>query len=197
MKGNIKKLTVFGMIAVIAMFIMAATALADDKAIHGEYAATTSGSCVTTPFGFTNNLTPNGPPADVFSNSFTSQTIWTFKPDGTVTVQGAQTNLSLPPNLPSASLVDVSYQLTYHVTDDSTITTDLVPGTLLSKYVTGPLTGLTLTFDKESETGKVSENHKTITLGSVTTDVAKLTFSNGLVLYGICNFSRVLIRLGE
>jgi hypothetical protein len=200
LKGNTKKLAVFVVIAAMAMFIAATMASADDnkwKAFHGKYAATSMGSCLWTPKGFYPNLIAVDPTTGS-SNSHTSQTIWTFYPDGTGTVQGRQVGLTdVLIYYASGSSSEISWQFTYNITHDGTITTDLIPGTYEGTHLQGPSKDLTFTMDKMSDSGMVSQDHKTITLGSVTADVVKLTYSSGTVYYGICFFGRVLSRVDE
>jgi hypothetical protein len=187
MKGNMKKLVVFVVIATIATFISAAMASAFDhgwKRFHGEYAATSVGSCLCT--------IPNAPAAPFFTNSLTQQSIYTFNRDGTGTVQGTHFNISFSPNQ-TASVLDLSWQFTYEVTHDGTIT---MVGAGEWKV---PVTGVIVyTSGEFSESGKLSEDHKTIILGSGP-DPTVLTFlvPPPPVLHAICNISRVLIRVGE
>ncbi len=201
MKGNSKKLTVFVMIAAMAMFMTVATASADDnkwKAFHGEYAGSNVVNCLFTPFGFDpDKLTPNGPSNYIYNNAITAQNIWTFNADGTGTAQGRQVGIVFAPNSPAAGWTEFSWQFTYDITHDGTITTALIPGTYEGRHLTGPSKGLTFTLDKVSDSGMVSEDHKTITLGAAMAEVMTVTYSNGSVLYGICGLTRVLTRVGE
>jgi hypothetical protein len=199
LKGNTKKLAVFVIIAAIAMLIVVAMASAGDhkwKAFHGEYAATSVGTCLWTWTGWKPNLTP----VDVstgYTSSTTQQTIWTFYPDGTGTGQGRNVGLTYVfPSYAAAGLSEMSWQFTYNITHDGTITTDLIPGTFVGTFLQGPNKGLTWTWDKLSDSGMVSQDHKTITLSSVAPDVVKLTFGS-IVNYGICSYGRVLTRVDE
>jgi hypothetical protein len=201
MKGNIKKLAIIVIITVMAPFVMAAVASADGhdwKAIHGEYAMTGGGNCIFSLSGFNPNFTPTG---SYWHGSSLATGIWTFKRNGKGTVQqGTQLALTLPPSpIPtSASSAEFSFDFTYKVTDDGTITVDVVPGTFTGEYVTGPLAGVTFTYVTPtfSMLGMVSADHKTITLASGN-DVQQINLSNGMSVYSICNLARVLIRLGE
>jgi hypothetical protein len=193
MKGNIKKLAVFVIIAVIAPFIMVAMASAHDddwKAIHGEYAMTGGGNCIfSTPIGSS------------WHGSSLATGIWTFKRNGKGTLQqGTQFALTLPPSpIPTGpSSAEFSFDFTYKVTDDGTITVDVVPGTFKGEYVTGPLAGVTFTYVTPtfSMVGMVSADYKTITLASGN-DVQQINLSNNTTVFAICNLGRVLIRLGE
>jgi len=204
MKRSINKLAVFVVIAIIATFISAAMALAfekyknsgkDSKAIHGEYAATAVSSCIgSIAYPFNEKLQPTGSPDTIFNNTATSKAIWTFNGDGTGAVQGRSVGINLSMNANSA---DTSMEFTYEVMHNGMI--KIFPGLVEGKYLTGPSPGATYTVSgMVPEEGYVSSDHKTITLGSVTPGVVTLTFSNlPFQVYAICNYSRVLIRLGE
>ncbi len=204
MKVNMKKLVVFVVIATIATFVSAAMASACDKdfyrdfhhgrkAIHGEYAATSVSTCISTPYGFDENFIPLKPPAS--TSTSTAWNIWTFNGDGTGTAEGTGVGISLSPNQ-SGSSSHVTWQFTYDVTDDGMITIHTVSGE--AKYLTGSLKGATYTIVQGvDESGYISEDHKTITLNTATTGVIKLHFALGFDYYSICNYSRVLIRVGE
>ncbi len=204
MKGSMKKLVVFGVIAIIATFISAAMAKDgkgkhgeenDCKAIHGEYAATAVSSCIGSfYYPFDGNLKPTGPANTVFNNTATSKAIWTFNRDGTGAVQTRSVGINLSMNANSA---DLSMEFTYEVTHDGMI--KIFPGLAEGTYLTGPSPGATYTVSgMVPEEGYVSVDHKTITLGSVTPGVVTLTFSNlPFPIYAICNYSRVLILVGE
>jgi hypothetical protein len=203
MEGNTKKLVVFVIVAAIALFITAATARArnNNLKISGEYALMGRRSCIYTPLGFNDNLTPIVP-ASVASNSITTQGICTFKRDGTGTMEGTGVQIVPPPapspGTPAASSFDFSFPFTYDVADDGTITIDADENSFQAKYDTGPFTGVTFTFDKFSLSGMVSADHKTLMLGSGTTTIEALTLQlpTPVVLKVICNDSFVFIRLG-
>jgi hypothetical protein len=206
MKGNSKKLTVFVIIAAITMF--SAAAIAGDvhqkwnKGIEGVYAATSVCTSIST--NCSDLLTTLTVPTTgcSLSNSFaTSQSIWTFKRDGTGTMHGTQASIN---PLGTANIAEISWDFTYQITDDGTITTDFPPGTpAVAKYTAGPLAlqGIWYTVDTLPQSGKVSEDHKTITLGTVTpvASTTKVYISNVLVntLYGFSSCGRVLTRVDE
>jgi hypothetical protein len=197
MKGTIKKLGLLMIITVMAPFIMAAMASAHDhdwKGIHGEYAMMSSGTCLLSPGGFNPNYTPIGPSS---GGSNIATGIWTFERNGKGTLrQGTQLSLTFPPSpSASASVAEFSFDFTYKVTDGGTITVDMVPGTFKAEYVTGPLAGVTFTYEF-SLFGMVSQDHKTITLASGN-EIKQINLSNGTSVYAICNMARVLIWLGE
>jgi hypothetical protein len=199
MKGNTKKLVVFVIVAAIAMLIATAMASADDhkwKNFHGKYAATTVGSCILVwGGGFNPDLTPST--NYIYKNTFTQQAVWTFYPDGTGTMQGTHVAVMFLPTTSGASSADISWQFTYDISHDGRITSHLIPGTYKGENTAGPNKGGWYTQDPFSESGMVSEDHKTITLGSVTADVVTLTMSSGTSLEMICNWGRVLTRVDE
>jgi len=206
MKGNSKKLAVFVIIPVITMFSAAAIAGDDNhkwnKGIEGVYAATSVCTSISTdsPDFLTTLSVPQGHAPS--NGNLSSQTIWTFRRDGTGTVHGTQASIN-PSG--SANILELSWQIIHQITNDGTITTDFPPGTPgVGKYTAGPLAlqGIWYTVDTLPQSGKVSEDHKTITLGTVTpvaSTIKVYNSSNVLVntLYGFTNCGRVLIRLDE
>jgi len=204
MKGNIGKLVVCLIIAAIAMFMSAATASAGNNKweVSGEYALMGRRGCIYTPLGFNPDFTPIVP-ASVASNSITTQGICTFKRHGRGTMEGTGVQIVPPPvpspNTPGASSFDFKFPFTYDVADDGTITIDADENSFQATYDTGPITGVTFTFDKFSLSGMVSEDHKTLALGNPMTTIQTLTLQlppTPVVLKVICNDSFVFIRLG-
>ena len=214
MKGNIKKLAVFVMIAAITMFIVVGIASADDdtgkKSIHGEYAVTAGMSCIYTPaaLGFNNKLQTD--PTAVGSNKITLQGIATFNHNGTGKFDSTGVEIDPPPvlpipgALPCANAFHFSFTFTYNVADDDTITINADTNSFTVTYDTGPITGVTFTADKYSLSGMVSADHKTLTLGPPTTLIQTSTFRLPppastiiLVLKMICNGSYVFTRLDQ
>lgn len=128
MKGNMKKLAVFVVIATIAMFISAAIASGNDwKAIHGVYAATSVVDCNT-----------DRPAVNIFESGTSTQfTTYTFNGDGTGTVQGRQVGITFLPTR-SEGFFDMSWNFTYEVADDGTISMDAVIG---EAFIKDPSTG--------------------------------------------------------
>jgi hypothetical protein len=220
MKGNIKKLAIFVMMAAIAIFIAAATASAGDhdgktigddhrNAIVGEYMYAGMNNCISSPVppGFDELFRALGP---VTYASGTLQGIFTFKPHGKGTVKGRQVSVSLPQSInqppaaaqhpfASATSSDLSYDFTYEVTDDGTITLEMVPETFDVTILTGPSAGkVTWDVDKISLSGLISKDYKTMTLGAIEPAVWTLTYhpSNAIV-QSICGTWRFLTRLEE
>jgi hypothetical protein len=199
MKRNMKKLVVFVVIATIATFISAAIAKDGKgkhgeknycKAIHGEYAATSVVSC--------NNYIPNPDGSiKITSGMATQLAIYTFNGDGTGTLrEGKFVMLGITPT-PSESAFDFQWDFTYEVEDDGTITMDAVPGTGLFKLPGTDFVVYTLTGGTSSDSGRSSQDHKTIILGTAEPNNTELTLYNGNVFLTKCNASHVLIRVGE
>ncbi len=98
---------------------------------------------------------------------------------------------------PSEGFFDMSWDFTYEVADDGTITMDVVPYTGLWKLPGTEFVVYKYTGGTSSDSGRFSVDHKTIILGTVEPNNTELTLYNGIVLLTKCNSSRVLIRVGE
>ena len=214
MKGSMKKLAVFVIVAAIVMFTVATMASADDhrgkNTIRGQYAATQWGSCILSIFGFNSDFTPacytppGGSPLCIASiQMFNRAGDYTFEKNGTgtVTLNGSSITLSyIGPSgqVPSnASSQTMSWDFTYTVTGDGMITTTGVPGTCITTHNSGPLSGKTYEVEGVSATGAITPDGKNITLHAGP--------PNLLTLYGpnipnvgqpnfSCQSSTVLIR---
>lgn len=138
MKGSMKKLGVFVVIDAIATFMAAAIPSAGDKywkTFYREYASTGTSTCLTSDLGLTTILTPL-PNSKVFLNSHSELGVMTVNRDGTGTLQ-TKAVFMVPPPAPGAPGPSVaiagsfisSLQFTCNITDDGTVTTELVPGT--------------------------------------------------------------------
>ncbi len=208
MKGNSAKLGVFVIIAATAIFAVVATALADGnerKPFHGQYAGNTVGTCIATAEnGFNPDFTVKDMTQTRF-NSYSEQTIWTFNADGTGTVEGTRVLLNFGPSPYSplsadASTAKFSYDIKYDLKHDGTINTELIPGTFEGKITQGgpPIPNITFTYEPISDSGMVSQDYKTITLGMVKAEVVTANVLNGsIVINNVCTGGRVLIRGGE
>ena len=141
--------------------------------LKGEYAFTGEATCLVAPHGFNPNLTPID--GNVFSNSFSAQGVRTFDGHGNGTVEGIlvftvppPTNNPFPPDAGSDSF---SFQFTYTVDKDGMINTQIVPGSFIGTFLTGPRTGQTYTVDQFTLTGMASKDKKVLTLATPTTEV--------------------------
>jgi hypothetical protein len=154
-----KKLAVVGMIIVPATFMAVAMTSAGGHhwkhwwGIHGTYAMTGVGTCITSPWGFTENFTPPvdtpGPPP-VFKFNFSGSNLytgtWTFKRNGHGDVEGFLfgTATSAYPT-PNASKISIKFTFTYTLEHDGTIYATMDEETFEAKGVTGPLKGVEYT----------------------------------------------------
>ena len=159
MKGNIKKLAVFVIIATIAMFT--AVAMAWDKGhdgdhwkhfIWGKYAVTGSGNNLVSTTGFDKDYNPNPcPPTpppfgcvvfqdiEIFSGSLT------FNKDGTGHFKQINRGIDTPPLAYSLKAGD--YDFIYTMTSERTFTYQLTPGTYFQVvFLAGGQTGQTTNF---------------------------------------------------
>ena len=204
MKGSMKKLAVFVVIGTIATFIAAAIASAGDKhwkTLHGEYAITGGSTCLIAPLGFTSSFIPvNG--LGVIQTS-SREGVFTFEHNGTGSATVLARVVALPYQGPSgpvpasAGSQELSFNFTYTVIHDGTITMEVVPGTFISKWVTGPMQGQTYHIEGVSFDGAVAPDGMSITLNSGAPEKWTLTPSliPGVVTEMLCHNSSVLIWL--
>jgi hypothetical protein len=209
MKSSMKKLTVLGMIAAIAMFAVVAMASAFDrddhpKAIQGQYAATGSGTCYVAPFGLDDNLVPiNGA---YMVMTFTMEGVFTFYPDRKGHIERPHCPVVIltptpynPPSCPSCSLAGDSKDssdFTYEVEREGSITLTQVPGSHSGEFTSGPLVAIgTYHNNGRNWRGTVSPDGETIILNSGLPDIITSPGQTPPNPEGIiCNTSAVLIR---
>jgi hypothetical protein len=196
MKNN--KISLLALISTVVIFGMVCTASANDywNAIHGEYAMNSSGICIFSPGGFNNYVSTGGVS---WAGSSMAAGIWTFELNGKGNIAGLQDSLTLPPGVPGyaapgGASAEFSFEFTYTVSENDTLTIDMVPGTYKQKFLTGPMAGATSTVDKFHLSGNISADHKTITLNSGN-EIQVAIMGSGLQLPFLCNIERVLIRL--
>ncbi len=164
-----------------------------EGAIQGNYAFTGRATCLTSLYGFNSNQTPIG---GVFTlDSFSEQGVVTFNFAGTAIGQGHFLSVKYSPSgLSSVASGDNDVQLTYSVGPDGTVTmSSPFTGTIL----TGTATGTTVTESPISLIGWMSKDKTSLKLTSVEPEMATLTFSNGVVLYRICNRTRDFLQLKQ
>jgi hypothetical protein len=171
--------------------------------------------------GFQADLRPNdavpGSTTVAFSHSSAVEGIRTFNGDGTGSVAGTSLGITIRPTPgpngyphfpPSAGSTKFTYQFTYTVNGDGSWTANMVPGSYLQTFMTGPRTGQTATIDAIPEaTGLISQDGKTLIVVAAPLDtntgtylvptVETVTYSNGDVWPQICHRSRVLISLSN
>ena len=145
MKGNIKKLSVFVIIAAIAMFSTAAMAWDDEhnwnKGIQGKYAFIGSGACLMAAGGFTDDthFTPQDPTHSSIGPN-TWEGLYTFNYNGTGSIDAINRYMD---TTISAGSGHIYWEFTYSV-QGGKITFTYKPGTYVATYLYGPQAGFTL-----------------------------------------------------
>jgi len=202
-----KKLAVFVMIPGLVLMALAMASAEDHHkwGIQGEYAGTGPGACLYSLSGFNADLTvPAGGYSWIASKLLAES--WTFNHNGTGKAQDTVYGIAGPPySTPTGDAAVISYDFTYTVAHDGTIAVEMVPGTFVGTYATGPNAGKdpprSFVVDKLSAFGKVSTDHKTLSLYSAnevqTFTISRPDLGNQLVVPAICNYGRTLIRVDE
>jgi len=203
MKGNMKKLAVFVVITTIAIFTVVAMASAGDnrkKAIQGQYAATGGGTWFLAHCGF-DNLVPNNGIFDLMT--FSIEAVFTFTRDGKVHVERTAPTVTHTGNpgtnfLPYAWTAKDSWDFTYAIEPDGSITLTQVPGSHSGIGISGPMKDVVFINEGRNRRGAVSPDGKTIILNGGEPDF--VTFASPIlpdpgceVPQMICNDSAVLI----
>lgn len=180
-----------------------ATAMAAPPQLKGQYAYSGTVDCLFSNTPFNLNLTPTGP---VESTTSSVVGIETFNGDGTGKMTARNVAFNPPPpatGLPqiSANSSDATANITYSFDNDGGLTTDIVPGTFLATFLTGPGAGSTFTVDKLNHYGMVSTNGQMITLASAepVMETQTITPVGGpqIIRYRVCHRSQVLIWIGK
>jgi hypothetical protein len=173
--------------------MLTGTAVAREKHLRGDYAYAGEMTCIGTPLGFNSYFVPLNNSGRIAST--TSQGVRTFNGDGTGTehIVGVQI---MHPQFAISYKIDL--QFTYTVEKDGAITADLVPGTFMGTYLSGPLAGQTFTQTPFTLSGMVSEDGKIVTLASGSEpQVVTTTNSDGTISYNICHRSRIMFKLDD
>jgi hypothetical protein len=202
MKANIKRLVLLMIITMIVSFMLAATASAGSpshRSIQGIDTATGSGTCFVAPFGFNANLVPNPAPDGTGAYmlmTFTMEGVFTFYRGGTGHVERPHCptvihNPSPFAPYPSAGNSKDSWDFTYEVERDGSITLTQVPGSHSGEFTSGPLVAIGQ-YHNEGRNwwGTVSPDGKTIILNSGLDDIITSPSNEEGI---ICNGSAVLI----
>ena len=199
MRAN-TKLAVLVIITVIVPFIMAATVTAESpghRSIRGQYAATGGATCFLAACGF-DNLVPINGAYEIMTSSL--EAVFTFERDGTgkVSRTGPTVNHTGPPwaLYPFAGISKDSWEFTYAVGPDGSITLTQVPGSHSGEFISGPQAGMTYKNEGRNRTGTVSPDGKTIILNGGLPDIITFDPPNLAgcgVSQMICNSSEVLI----
>jgi hypothetical protein len=213
-----KKLAVFLMIPALVL-LAASTAPAFDfhhwGGIQGTYAMTATGNCLWAPAGFNpvNYLSSNA-----YSSHFTAQGIWIFEANGTGKAEVTQFGITAPPvvgapdgNLYFAGAASVKYSFDFDYTLTYGGEINVWPKNLHATFLSGPKKDITYTVEPVEPQGAPAPikyfgmvsnewDHKTLTVNSGN-ELQLYSFTtpagaSGGTCYGICNSSRVLIRVG-
>jgi hypothetical protein len=190
----------FFFITLVVVLIWVAIAVAGPHKLKGDYAYTGEVTCLWSTGGFDANFRPiSGSLYWISSGS--AQGIRTFHRDGTGTVHNTiMVGITHPPGPPSTSAgaSEYSYDFTYTIGPDGSISTKVLPNSFKGTVLTGPATGQTFTQTPFSLSGMVSEDRKTLTLTSEPPpEVVTQTSENGSVVYHICHRWAVNILLEE
>jgi len=177
MKTRMNKLTVFVIVAAIAIFISASTASAHDPlGIIGEYAFSGGGNLIQTPYANWDSANPFSliDPTHVSFSSYHAHGTLTFNYNGQGTIDLYSLGTPTAPFFTGASAwspsyYHITYPFTYTVNYDGEITVEANFNTMKQAVlnpVTGTPTGTVVYRDRYSLTGWVSVDHKTITLAT-------------------------------
>lgn len=187
--------------------------------LRGDYAFSGEATCLVSPGGFNQNFSPVGPDAPFpFVISFSVQGVRTFNGDGTGRVVGRTVGIGHPFALPATqtspsffnrsgtSSADFEADFTYEVAPDLTFTIEIPTG-LSVTYLSGtvpalpptgsvPALGQTATITNFPPFfGRISQDHRTLTLAQDELHIETSTYSTGVVQKRICHRSRILLEL--
>jgi hypothetical protein len=216
-----------GLLVMIAMAIfMTGMALADNDhsgahhwgAIQGDYEMVATGTCLHSENDFTYNFPPNGqggegtllhpfvatPNGKHFISAYMGEGTWTFFRDGTGMMQvmqycilpdyvgntSANMGATVPAQVTQSLMPSAPVQPTLLVDENKVPFAYEVDGSTIRVVIGAPV-GLTLF-------GKISSDHKTMTLQSAMPVPPQVTQKNGLInYYQICTIARTLTRINE
>ena len=151
MRGNTKKLAVLVIITAMMPFIMADVASAEDhgrRAIRGQYAFTGETGCLFSPYGFNSSLQATAGWGII--QGYSREGKYTFEHNGTGTAEVFSRGIGHPYTIPSppapaptpvppvAVTQRLTWDFTYTLDKDGTITITVVPGTFISTQLEGP-----------------------------------------------------------
>ncbi len=169
MKGNIKKLVVFVIIATIAMFIVVGVASAGPAhfgPIMGHYAVTGSGNNLVSTTGFDNDYNPNpcpGPDFPFGCNVFQDIQIFSgdliFKKDGTGSITAINRGVEPPV---AYSLKKMEFDFIYTKTTERSF--QLTPSTSIkATFLAGGQTGQSINFEVDGHCeGVLSQDQQNV-----------------------------------
>jgi hypothetical protein len=190
----------------MAWAVFAGTNEAAAQVLKGAYGFTGTANCLVGLYGFNDKQQPNADPTGqgrpaAFGFSFSVEGIRTFNGDGTGTVNGTTvttTGETEPLFRPDASSENFTFNFTYVVNADGSWTSDMVAGSYLGTFLTGPRSNpqQTVTIDQLPRiSGLMAVNGMTLTAAHLTPTVETHTYSNKDIWPMICHRSRVFIRL--
>jgi hypothetical protein len=198
-----KKLTLIVIGTSLCIFMSAAIVSAGGNrwsGFHGTYAMTATGSCLNSP----TVVEPGVPPSNSFAAIIVEEGTWTFERKGTGTFIGNRFGMTLPPlSGHSATPTEIVFDFSYKLTQDGEIDITVDTSTFNATFLAGVPPDKTKTFSVDIYTmfGRLSSDHKTMTLTSGGFEVQKTTVKlDGTTvaeLNGICNIGRVLIRVDD
>ena len=163
-----------------------------DLLFRGTFSVTGTQTCLNTIGGFNADLTPNA-----FSFVGTTSSVGTAVVNGDGTGSETLHDVTVnPPPVAGASADTVSFNFTYHVAADRTITAQ-TDGPITGTVLTGTLAGQTFTILSSPSTGGLSEDGRSSTSAPTEAAVETITFSGGLTLQRICARSSVAIKVEE
>jgi hypothetical protein len=197
------------------------TDAASPKKLKGEYAFTTTLSCLVAPgsapgpgnptpgtalpnSGFNANLQPLVSET-AYTTTFATEGVRVFNGDGTGTFTGTSFGLNHRPTpgptgypsfAPGAGTSSLSALFKYTVNSDDTFEVEF-EGPVTGTILTGPITGQTFSFGPVPLTGLIGKNGDMLTLASIVPTVETISFSGGAVFPRICHRSSVLVKMDK
>jgi hypothetical protein len=169
MKGNIKKLAVFVMIAATVMFTVVAMASAGPTIhlpIQGQYVYTGTGNCLISPTGFTDYVPKD--PAQAFLSTLVLNGVYTFQKKGTGSFKQDARFVDTPPGV--INIAEETWpSFNYTATDRDQFTISWDQGSYMEiDWIAGPNTKTQppkIYFEVDGNcTGTVSQSKDTVTI---------------------------------
>jgi hypothetical protein len=149
-------------------------------------------TCVVSLGGFNSDLTPTTTSLTTTTSSLFSGV---FNGDGTGSETAQEVTVVAPP-FASGSSDTVSFDFTYTVAADRTVTVSIP--VINGQSLTGPVAGQTFTItNTASTTGKLSDDGRSVTFSTTDPTIDTLTFSGGLVEQRICALSGTSIKVND
>ncbi len=186
-------------LAVLATFVAVASiplaAQGERPQLKGNYSFNGEQACLASSLGFNPNLTPVAG-STVTVQSASTQGVMTFNADGTGAGTFTELIIVHPPASPLfAASQDASFTFTYTIGEDGAVT--IVAGVISGTFVTGPLTGITLTNNPPPLSGHIAKNGEAIPVATMDPIVETLNLGTPLnsSLPRICHRARTLVPI--